>query len=373
MNICLLESRIKIHRKKAKILSRQRKKPLRNEFNEPCKIKNTQPRQENENHFLIIFESEIASMAAQADLWDNLETGGELYGFLSHDGNLIIMLATHPGENAIHCVTSFQQDILFFKRTSKKLHCKHGLQLLGNFHSHHNLCLKNLSGLDIQNLNTIARKNNFSILCQLLLTFETGAEKKNCYSSTKNHATHRNQFVQVRSYYYPDAINGDPVKCPIRILPGISPIRQAIEKDPDLAEIVKPSHFPLSRIIYDEYKAYPTPKDSIPKPIRDQINIFMENFNESISIVFKDKWIIATIPLSNVAGSLFIAFNCRSPFNIQSIFYQVDSISEKPVNISNEILKNHHAQVSLTTAYDISRNLITTHFAEKSGPYYDTH
>jgi hypothetical protein len=352
-------------KRKSKRILRLRNERFKRGFNKPVKMGITQALQGNGNYHIHIFQSEVEFITAQADLWNDRETGGELYGFLSHDRTLIIMLATPPGKNSIHGVASFQQDFQFFKRISKKLQTNFTLLYIGSWHSHHNLSLKNLSGLDIQNLNNIARKNEFSTLTQLLLTFENSAEKEIHYSRNNNNVRHGKKFIQIRSYYYPDAINGDPVKCPIRIIPGISPMRQAIKHDPDLSEIVRSSRFQLPHIIYDDYRTCLTPKNNIPNRIRDQINIFLKTSGKSLSISFEDKWIIVTIPLSDVSGFLFITFSHCSPFDINSIFYQADSISKNPVNISSGIFKNRQAHTSLKVAYDRSWKLIIKHFATK--------
>ncbi|MDA3787709.1 MAG: hypothetical protein PF503_04375, partial [Desulfobacula sp.] len=303
----------------------------------------------------------------------HLETGGELYGAFLRDGNPLVMLCTPAGKEAVHRPFSFQQDYQYFLYNTNILQKKHGIQFLGTEHSHHYLSLKYLSGLDVQNSNIIARKNNFQTLYQILLTFENNTNKENHYSSNTNHVSRGKKNIQIRSYYYPDAIKGGPVKCPIRIIPGISPIRQAIENDPDLSEIVRPSHFPLSRIVYDEYKTNTAINNSIPNPIQGQLKMFLKTYSNPLSMSFEDGWIIIKIALLDDLGSLFIVFNYHSPFDIQSIFYQADFISKSPVNISSEILKGHHAPISLNFAYDRGLKIILKHFtAKKRRNIYDT-
>ena len=273
---------------KIKKLFPQREKQYKKDFSEPVKKRDSQIHQNNEEYYIDIFESEIRFMAHQAYSCGNLETGGELFGLFSHNRRPVIMLATPAGGKSIKNIASFQQDYQFFNKITKILQNKYGLQYLANFHSHHSLDFKTLSRLDIENLNSIAKKNNLSKLCQFLLTFENDVDKNNLHQRNKNHANYEIQFVQLHSYFYSDAINGGPVKCPIRILPGMSPVRQAINNDPDLSEIAKPYHFPLSRTIYDEYQTNPNSncKSSLPSPIQDQINMFMEVFSRSISITF---------------------------------------------------------------------------------------
>ena len=346
---------------------------FRRGINKITQPNNTQYKQENRKQYITFFESEILAMASQADLLDHHETGGELYGTFFRDGNPLVMFCTPAGKESVHNTFSFQQDLQFFLYNTNILGKKYGMSFLGTGHSHHDLYLKCLSGIDVQSTNNIARKNNLQTFYQLLLTFENTSKKENHISSNNNHVNRGKRLIQIHSYYYPDAINGGPVKCLIRIIPGISPIRQAIKNDPELSKILKPSHFPISRIIYDEYKTNATINNSIPIPIQDQIKMFLKYSSESVSISFEDNWVVLKIVLFFELGSLFIAFNCHSPFEIQSIFYQKNSISKRPVNISSEILKSHHEPISLNFAYDRGQEIILKHFtAKKRKHIYDT-
>jgi len=48
--------------------------------------------------------------------------------------------------------------------------------------------------------------------------------------------------IKIQSFFYFDAMEGDPVKCPIKVLPGLSPIRRA------LIENLKPICFQKTRV-----------------------------------------------------------------------------------------------------------------------------
>lgn len=317
-------------------------------FNRSCQRKVLKSIQNLKKIFIIIFQSVIELIATQTDSCLNFETGGELFGFFSHDGNMIIMLATPPGKNAKHSVTSFQQDILFFKRISKKLYCKFGLQFLGNWHSHHFLHLKHLSNLDRKNLNTIAKNNNFKNLCQFLLTFENTNRKD------------QERFIRLQAYFYHDATGGEPEKCPIRIIQDVSPFEEVIANDPDLMEIKNSYRFPLSRLIYDEYQHNSYKNSSIPEIIQFQLVEFMENHKRSsASITIRQNWIIIKISIPNETGFIFIVYEGNDPFDIKAIFYQAELISKDPVNITHEIFENNpYSTISLNIVYEIAQKLI---------------
>ena len=58
-------------------------------------------------------------------------------------------------------------------------------------------------------------------------------------------------YIKIKSHYYHDAAQSQPIQCPIHIIPGVSPIRKAIAMDTELKAITMPYHFPMFRIIID--------------------------------------------------------------------------------------------------------------------------
>jgi len=119
-----------------------------------------------------IWQNELQVMAELASRWGDIETGGEVYGLISHAGRPVIMLVTPPGPKAIHRVAQFTQDVDFFKETDVFLRNNFGLQYEGSWHSHHHLDIKGLSPGDIHSSNAIASKNGYWRLAQFVLTFE---------------------------------------------------------------------------------------------------------------------------------------------------------------------------------------------------------
>ena len=121
---------------------------------------------------MVIFQSELQAIAAIAAASGSIETGGDLFGLFSHAGRPMISLATPPGPLAIHEVAHFRQDIEFTKKVARTLLNRFAVQYLGNYHSHHTLALRKLSPGDILSTHSIALKNGYRTMCQLLVTFE---------------------------------------------------------------------------------------------------------------------------------------------------------------------------------------------------------
>jgi len=126
----------------------------------------------NIDPYISIMQSELEFIAGVANHWKETETGGELFGLLTHAGRPVIMLATPPGPKAIHETAHFRQCVTFIRQAESYLKDGFGLQYMGNFHSHHSLSIKGLSSGDILGTHTIAGKNGYCRLCQIVTTFE---------------------------------------------------------------------------------------------------------------------------------------------------------------------------------------------------------
>ena len=95
----------------------------------------------------MIYESEFQAVQKYVLQYPDLETGGSLYGWYSETGLPIIALATGPGENATHEPTRFHADETYSMAIGRKM-VNHGLQHLGEWHSHHTMGLFLPSGID---------------------------------------------------------------------------------------------------------------------------------------------------------------------------------------------------------------------------------
>lgn len=95
-----------------------------------------------------IYASELDFIARHALDSPNCETGGDLFGYWTHEGYPVVVYAIGPGEKANRQVAFFNQDEAYLATVGRRLNREHGLQHLGNWHSHHQLGLAEPSSHD---------------------------------------------------------------------------------------------------------------------------------------------------------------------------------------------------------------------------------
>ncbi len=115
---------------------------------------------------VLIYESELNFLAQCILDYPETETGCDLFGFWSHSGHAVVQYVIGPGNNAKRTATLFHQDEDYLKSIGDELRKTHGLQHLGNFHSHHKLKLKKPSQHDSA---TVVKAMNSYYLNRFLL------------------------------------------------------------------------------------------------------------------------------------------------------------------------------------------------------------
>ena len=351
--------------------------------------------------FLFIWESELEQMCGQADSFGNIESGGEFYGLFSHGGRPVIMLVTPSGPNAIHQYAYFCQDIAFLKKTNQYLVEKYSLNLLGTHHCHHKLKIYGLSLGDIRSTNKIATKNDYHRMCQILLTF---AEPDNLASvdakrktqndvsgyrymrtiqdiwgfsfsqrrlkDTSNNANHLKIKIQIHPFIYSDAQNGQPHRCPLKVIPGLSPIRRSIKYDATIPELCHHYKFPRTNMIYDSPNSQRDRVENekkLPSEIINTIHTLPENILEKLQFRTIDDLLFLTLPIKTDKRRLSVAYKTTYPYSVQMISILVDG---KHTDITNQIFSSHK-QIPLMTLYQRCERFIrlSSKKAEKSNSY----
>lgn len=97
----------------------------------------------------IIYQNELDYISQCVLDYPNIETGGDLFGFWTYSGFPVIQYVIGPGKNSNHQVAFFNQDLEYLKEVGDALRETHGLQHIGEWHSHHRLGLAEPSGHDI--------------------------------------------------------------------------------------------------------------------------------------------------------------------------------------------------------------------------------
>jgi hypothetical protein len=97
----------------------------------------------------LIYKSELEFIDRCIRDYPDIETGGDLFGFWTYSGYPVVQYVIGPGLNARRTTTFFQQDEAYLLKTGTILNKRHGLQHIGEWHSHHKLSLAYPSGHDV--------------------------------------------------------------------------------------------------------------------------------------------------------------------------------------------------------------------------------
>ena len=122
---------------------------------------------------VLISRSELDLIGRFTLDWPDLETGGDLFGFYTRSGLPVVTYVLGPGPRARRTEVAFYQDREFLVKAGGALLDRHGLQHLGEWHSHHRLGLRRPSGGDVR---TVARARETYALPSFLLGIATIGE-----------------------------------------------------------------------------------------------------------------------------------------------------------------------------------------------------
>lgn len=171
----------------------------------------------------LIYEKELEHLSGWAQEYPDLETGGDLFGFWTHSGSPIIQLVLGPGPKSRHNFTSFYQDRDFLINAGEIIRNAHGLQHIGEWHSHHQLGLAEPSGGDEMTVFNALEKYNFPKFLLCVANLQALSKEKAEKICNKKKYT-----VTVGSFLF---ITAKPNYQTSRwvVLPGSSPIRSALK------------------------------------------------------------------------------------------------------------------------------------------------
>ena len=159
----------------------------------------------------MIFGSEVEAIRNYVLQYPNLETGGSMYGWYSETGLPIIALVTGPGRNAMHHEVRFHADEAYSFAIGNAI-VEHGLQHVGEWHSHHKINLNHPSGVDCDAMRTSLaspRSRVRRFLCGIANI--VGGD------------------VTFNTYYFSRGNGGSYSHTPLVIKPGGSPLRTGLK------------------------------------------------------------------------------------------------------------------------------------------------
>jgi transcriptional regulator with XRE-family HTH domain len=192
---------------------------------------------------LITWESELRAIATEAAAW-SIETGGDLFGRW-HDVPTVF-LATKAGPAAQRDHAHFRLDVAYLRELSEIMASDWALRYFGDWHSHHRLGLASPSGGDRRRISSVASRNQFANMAEIIVTLDD--------RSTDG-------TVWIHPWIYDFSSRGStPLPLDIKVLPGLSPIRQIL-----IAQKVLPEQdlhawekIPLARIRIGSQATLPT-------------------------------------------------------------------------------------------------------------------
>ena len=150
-------------------------------------------------------------MAAEASAW-SIETGGDLFGRW-HDLPTVL-LATKAGPSAQRDNTHFRLDVDYLRQLSEVMAADWALRYFGDWHSHHRLGLSAPSGGDRRRIVGLAGRNQFTSMAEIIVTLD---------------GSQSDPLIRIHPWIYDLSGTDDaPLPTRVKVLPGVSPVRQAL-------------------------------------------------------------------------------------------------------------------------------------------------
>jgi hypothetical protein len=159
---------------------------------------------------LVIWESELRAIAAEAAAW-TVETGGDLFG--RWPDHPTVFLATKAGPNAQRDNAHFRLDVDYLRQLSEPLAADWALRYFGDWHSHHRLGLSEPSSGDRRRIRQLGKRNAFPGMVEIIVTTE---------------GSRQTPTVRIHPWFYDLATEEEPVAMSVAVHAGCSPVRQAL-------------------------------------------------------------------------------------------------------------------------------------------------
>lgn len=198
-----------------------------------------------------IFASELDVVLDETAGHRDIETGGALFGLWTHGTSPTIFLATRPGHGAQRHRAWFGLDPVVYQNLESVVWSRYGIQRLGLWHSHHSIGLHDLSTGDLQRAAEHAARSHRFKLCDLL-----------CYFVDTPDSSRRHPAVAVKPHVYRDAEAGDLLPTRLEVLPGTSPIREALSVKGDLTRALESCLEAAHHDVGPDYRIEPFLPDS---------------------------------------------------------------------------------------------------------------
>ena len=238
-----------------------------------------------------------------------------MIGYHKRNGAVVVALVVGPDSDSRHEHAHFALDPENLQQTLLLMATYFGAEFCGNFHTHLRAFGPNPSSGDDASIKSLCLRNNLSQLVTVIATheFDHGIESL------------KNSFVRLNAFLYTNPQNnGNKKRIPIKILPGISPLRQAILScgDPQLTCLCRHAgHMPLERIRYDRYepgKTTTTKQDvteQFPSEILRQIETLDSRAQKNVTLRVEGKSITVSFNVYK-DQRVTVYYHNRTPYDI---------------------------------------------------------
>jgi hypothetical protein len=152
-------------------------------------------------------------------------------------------------------------------------------------------------------------------------------------------------------------MKGQPTRCSLKILPGKSPFRIALEQNREIDIGMKYSQSVDLKIQYDVYKPMIEPKIKLPEKIHCQLTKLSENISTESRIKFDDEFILISTPLALGENVVTVAYKKVIPYQIAGVFLAPENKDNHPVDLTSTLL-SHDYNCDLLKIYQAAREVV---------------
>ncbi|MBB5868701.1 hypothetical protein F4553_002080 [Allocatelliglobosispora scoriae] len=190
---------------------------------------------------VMVYEQDLEEIADWVLEYPDRETGGDLFGFWTHSGSPAVQLTLGPGPQARHETAAFFQDVRYLSERGRALQARHGLQHIGDWHSHHGLNLAEPSGGDASTVYRTLQANGFQrfLVCIANIRVdEVGARRRVSRPEVRGPVRRQagNDLVVTLHAYLFDRDRRGFSAGQFVVLPGESPIAASARRDRIIAD-----------------------------------------------------------------------------------------------------------------------------------------
>jgi hypothetical protein len=173
-----------------------------------------------------IYESELQVIGDETLDFPRIETGGNLFGSLTHGRAPVVWLATRPAGKFSRRETSLELDHKLQRDIEAMAWRQFGIQFLGLWHSHHQIGLYEPSEGDRIRTANYAVKAERKFYVEILCNLPRAEGERRGRDSEQDRSAGP---VIMTPFVYVDAPKAERSAAEITVLPGVSPLRAALE------------------------------------------------------------------------------------------------------------------------------------------------